>query len=165
MGVIARLLGIVPKAERDGIRFDDAERWCVSPTRDVQRFLRALPMLVPEGSLAYFEDTGEVHVAKYLGEISVPPQVQVALGTIWPKPDYYHVPLSQASMEALAAFLDQAPAGFFCAHCHVYRNAAILLEWHDAFMDVPMHVSRAISEHVVREFANRLGSTLTSGGL
>ena len=40
-------------------------------------------------------------------------------------------------MEALTAFLDDAPTGCFCTHCHVYRNGAILLQWHDAFMDDP----------------------------
>jgi hypothetical protein len=163
MGFVARFLGIIPKAERGGIRFGEPEPWRVSPTKDVELFVRTLPVLVPEGSLAYFEGTGESHVAKYLSEVSVPAQMQVALGTIWPKPDYYHVPVSQESMEALAAFLDDAPTGYVCTHCHVYRNGAILLQWHDAFMDDPMYVSRTISEHVVREFANGLGSTLSSG--
>ena len=66
-------------------------------------------------------------------------------------------------MEDLAAFLDDASTGYFCTHCHVYRNGAILLEWHDAFMHEPLYVSRTISEHVVCEFANGLGSTLSSG--
>lgn len=155
MGFVARFLGIIPKAERGGIRLGEAEPWRVSPTKDVELFVRTLPVLVPEGSLAYFEGTGESHVAKYLTEVSVPAQVQVAIGTIWPRQDYYHVPVSQESMEALATFLDEAPAGYFCSHCHVYRNGTILLEWHDAFMDDPMYVSRTISEHVVREFRER----------
>lgn len=165
MGFVARFLGILPKAERGGIRLRDAEPWRVSPTKDVELFVRALPVLVPEGSLAYFEGTGESHVAKYLSEVSVPAQMQVALGTIWPRPDHYHVPVSHESMQALAAFLDDAPTGYFCTHCHVHRNGVILLEWHDAFMDDPMYVSRAISEHAVREFATRLGSTLSTGWL
>jgi hypothetical protein len=163
MGFIARFLGVVTKQERRGIRLDEAEPWRVSPTKDVERFVRALPLLVPEGSIAYFEGTGESHVANYLAHVSLPAaQIQVAIGTIWPRPDYYHVPVSQESMEALAAFLDKEPAGYFCTHCHVYRDGAILVEWHDAFMDDPMYVSRAISEDFVREFANRLGSTLSS---
>ena len=165
MGLVARFLGIIASAEPRGIRLSETEPWRVSPTKDVERFVRALPMLVPEGSLAYFEGTGEAHVAKYLAKVSVPPRVQVAVGTIWPTPDSYHVPVSRESMDALAAFLDEAPTGYFCTHCHVYRNGAILLEWHDAFIDYPMYVSRAISEHAVREFANRLGSTVSSGSL
>jgi len=66
-------------------------------------------------------------------------------------------------MEAVAAFLEREPAGYFCTHCHVYHNGAVLLEWHDAFIDDPMYVSRAVSEDVVRDFANRLDSTVSAG--
>ena len=163
MGVISRFLGVVPKEERRGIRLEEAEPWTVSPTKDVERFLRALPLLVPEGSIVYFEGTGEPHVREYLGRISIPAQAQVELGTIWPRPDTYHVAVSQDSMDALATFLEKEPAGFFCAHCHVYRDGAILVAWHDAFFDDPMYVSRAISEDRVREFADRLGGSLSSG--
>jgi len=165
MGFVARFLGIIPKAERGGIRLDEPEPWRVSPTKDVERFVRALPLVPPEGSVAYFEGTGESHVADYLRRLAIAPQVQVAVGTIWPRPDYYHVPVSRESMEGLAAFLDESPTGYFCTHCHVYRNGVVLLEWHDAFMDDPMYVSRIIGEDVVREFASRIGSTVTSGWL
>jgi hypothetical protein len=132
MGFVARLLGMIPTAARGGIRLAEPEPWRVSPTKDVQLFVRALPLLAAEGSVAYFEDTGEAHVAEYLRRLAIAPQVQVAAGTIWPRPDCYHVPVSRESMEALAAFLDEAPTGYFCSHCHVYRNGVVLLEWHDA---------------------------------
>ena len=150
-------------AARSGIRLDEREPWCVSSTRDVKRFLRALPLLAPEGAVAYFEDTAESHVAEYLRQVAVTPQSQVAVGTIWPRPDTYHVPVTQESMDRLAAFLEASPAGFFCAHCHVYRNGVVLLEWHDAFSKHPMYVSRAIGEDAVREFASRIGSTVSTG--
>jgi hypothetical protein len=165
MGFIARFLGMVPKAERGGIRLDEREPWCVSPTRDVARFVRALPLLAPEGSVAYFEDTAESHVATYLRRVAITPQVQVAVGTILPRPDIYHVPVTRESMESLAVFLEESPAGFFCAHCHVYRDSVVLLEWHDAFINEPMYLSRIIGEDVVREFANRIGSTVSSVSL
>ena len=148
---------------REGIRLDEREPWCVSPTRDVNRFLRALPLLAPEGAVAYFEDTAESHVAEYLRRVAITPLSQVASGTIWPKPDHYHLPVTRDSMEALAAFLEASPAGLFCVHCHVYRDGLVLLEWHDAFINDPMYMSRAISEDVVREFANRIGSTVSIG--
>ena len=148
---------------RAGIRLDERQPWYVSPTRDVKRFLRALPLLAPEGAVAYFEDTAESHVAEYLRQVAITPLSEVAVGTIWPRPDFYHVPVTGESMEALAAFLEASPAGFFCTHCHVYRDGVVLLEWHDAFINDPMYVSRAMSEDVVREFANRIGSTVSTG--
>jgi len=130
MGILARLFGGVPKTERGGIRLEERDPWEVAPTRDVERFLQALPLLAPEGAIAYFEGTGESHVAKYLREVSVSPAVHVAVGTIWPRPDCYHVPLTITSMEALAVFLTKRPAGYFCSHCNVYRDNSVLLQWH-----------------------------------
>lgn len=150
-------------AARKGIRLDEREPWRLSPTRDVKRFLRALPLVAPEGAVAYFEDTAESHVAEYLRGVGIAPLSEVAVGTIWPKPDCYHVPVTRDSMEGLAAFLEASPAGLFCVHCHVYRDGLVLLEWHDAFINVPMYMSRAISEDVVREFANSIGSTVSIG--
>jgi hypothetical protein len=141
----------------------DLEPWCVSPTKDVDRFLRALPSLVPSGSVAYFEDTAESHVARYLGSVSIPAQAQLAMGTIWPRPDCYHVPLTAGTMQSLAAFLEKNPAGFFCTHCHVYRDGVVLLQWYDAFINDPMYISRAISADAVAEFARTLGSSLSTG--
>ena len=60
MGLLARLLGAVSKEERDGIRLSETDPWCVGPATEVTVFLRALPQLVPEGSIVYFEGTGVV---------------------------------------------------------------------------------------------------------
>ena len=107
----------------------------------------------------YFEDTGESHVADYLERVSIPAQAQVAVGTIWPRPDCYHVPFTAATAEAFAQFLEQRPAGYVCTHCHVYHNGVVLLQWHDAFISDPMYLSREISPEKVAEFAARLGSS------
>jgi hypothetical protein len=163
MGFLARLFGAVGRSERDGIRLTDDEPWRVSPTRDVDRFLRALPALMPPGSVAYFEATAEAHVGPYLLSVSVPAQAQVALGTIWPRPDCYHVPLTAEQMQALTGFLEKHPAGFFCTHCHVYHDGVVLLQWHDAFINDPMYISRAIDEESVVQFAQAIGSSVSTG--
>ena len=158
MGFLARLFHAVPKEERVGIRLNETNPWRVSPTNDASRFLRALPALVPEGATIYFEGTGEPHVTEYLRRVSTPGQAKVAVGTIWPVPDCYHVPLTAENCEAFAQFLKQQPAGFVCEHCHVYHQGSVLLEWYDAFGANPIHVSRVVSPEMVAEFAARLGS-------
>jgi hypothetical protein len=163
MNFFSRLFGAVPASERDGIRLAEADPWVVSPTRDVERFLRALPLLCPEGGVAYFEDTAEAHVAEFLKTQSIPAPIHVAVGTIWPRPDCYHVPLTTETMEALAAFLEARPAGFFCSHCHVYRDRTVLLGWYDSFMNVPLYVSRMLPVEVVEAFARALGSSVRPG--
>ena len=157
MGFLARLFGGVPKEEQDGICLD-APGWELSATRDVERFLRALPLLAPEGAVAYFEGTGESHVTDYLTHIAMPAQTKVAVGIIWPKPDFYHVAVTVSAMEDLARFLEQNPTGYFCSHCHVYRDGVILLGWHDAFSD-PIYLSRTISENTVKTFAAAIGAS------
>jgi hypothetical protein len=163
MGFLARLFGAVPKDEWGGIHLTDAEPWWVSPTKDVGRFVRALPSLMPPGSVVYFEDTAEPHVRRYLQRVSVPPHARMAIGTIWPRPDCYHVPLTAETMESLAAFLEQNPAGFFSAHCHVYNDGVVLLQWYDAFSNVPMYISRTIGADAVARFAESLGSSVSAG--
>ena len=162
MSLLSRMLGYVPRDEQGGIRLEDKEPWRVNSTRDVARFLRALELLVPDGSIAYFEDTGEKHVAEYLRKAAIAPAVRVATGTIWPKPDCYHVALTPGAAEELADFLDHNPCSFFCAHLHVYRDRNILLQWYDAFDD-PMYVSRTVDEGVVSAFASALGVTYGIG--
>jgi len=46
----------VPKEDRGGIRLAEPQPWEVSPTKDVERFLRALPLLAPVGTNVYFEE-------------------------------------------------------------------------------------------------------------
>jgi hypothetical protein len=160
MSVASRVLGFAPKAEREGICLDDAKPWCVTPSSDVQRFVRALSVLAPEGAVAYFEGTGDPRVAAFLGRFAVEPVVHMAVATVWPRPDFYHLPITSDLMEALARFLDESEVGFLCTHAHVYRDGAVLLQWHDAFGTAPMHLSRMISEDVVRTFAKAIGGTV-----
>jgi len=162
MNIFTRLLGGVPKDDRGGIRLAEPQPWEVSPTKDVERFLRALPLLAPVGTNVYFEGTGEAHVAKYLEGVAIEPPVQVAVGIIWPKPDCYHVPLTQATMGDLVSFLGRRPAGYFCTHCHVYRDRSMLLEWHDAFGTDPMYVSRTIEDSDLERFVAAIGGSCTS---
>jgi len=158
MDILARLVGAVPSGERGGIRLAEAQPRSVSPVKDVERFLRALPLLGTIDAIVYFEGTGESHVARYLDGIAVDPPTQVAVGTIWPKPDRYHVPLTKEVLSALVSFLEGKPAGYFCTHCHVYCGEAVLLEWHDAFGTDPMYVSRTIENEALKRFAEALGA-------
>jgi hypothetical protein len=161
MTVASRVLGFAPKAERQGVCLDDPRPWCVTSGTDVKRFVRALPLLTPDGGVAYFEGTGDPRVAAFLGRLAIEPTVQVAAGTAWPRPDFYHLPVTTELMEALARFLDESEIGFFCTHAHIYRDGAVVLQWHDAFGKAPMRLSRTIAEDVVREFARALGGQLS----
>jgi hypothetical protein len=153
------IMARVIKESTDEIRFEEPHPWRLTPTSDVTQFLRALRSLAPVSSVVYFEDTGEKHVTKLLQRLSVSATVRVARGTIFPKPDYYHVPLTTNNMEEIATYLDDHPTGHFCTHCCVYCDRTILLAWYDAFLDDPMYVSRTIDEGKVSRFASAIRST------
>jgi len=149
----------VVKDSSDEIRFDEPHPWRLAPISDPCQFLRALPSLVPVSSVVYFEDTGEKHVTSLLQRLSVSATVRIARGTIFPRPDCYHVPLTTNNIEEIATYLDNHPTGHFCSHCCVYCDRKILLAWYDAFLDDPMYVSRTIDEIKVSRFASVIRST------
>jgi hypothetical protein len=80
----------------------------------------------------------------------------VACGTIWPKPDWFHIPLTPSLMEEAAVLVDQRGIALPSIHMHVHDGAKVILEWHDAFVDDPMYVSSEISREYVEAFADRL---------
>jgi hypothetical protein len=162
VGWLARLFGNASPDQRPGIALEDREPWQVGATKDVERFLRAVPVLGGDGTFIYFEDTLERHVRDYLGSVSVEPSVRVQTGTIWPQPDCHHLPLTGETMEALAGFLERQPAALLSIHVLVYRDAAVLLQWYDAF-DAPLYLARTIPESTVAAFAGRLGSRYSIG--
>lgn len=96
---------------------------------------------------------------KLLQELAVPAIVRVSRGTIFPKPDCYHVPLTANNMEEIATYLDNHPTGRLCTHCCVYCDRTVLLAWYDAFLDDPIYVSRTIDEDKVSRFAAAIRST------
>lgn len=159
---LARMLGRAADPEDEGIRLVDAEPWRVEAKCEVGTFFRALRVVAPADSIAYFECIGEQHVAEYLGRVAIAPSVRVAQGTIWPRPDCYHVPLGEGMAERLAGFLDGNQCGFFCAHIHVYCGRSVLLRWYDAFSD-PMYLARSVGERSVKEFAEALGGSYGTG--
>jgi hypothetical protein len=162
MNFLKRMMQRRPTSKMNDIQFNEKNPWVLTPTSDVSRFLRALPLLFPEPSVAYFEDTGEKQVAGCLQQVSISVPAHLARGTIWPKPDCYHVSLTPESMETIAAFLDHHPAGYFCTHLHVHRESQILLAWYDAFSRYPMWISRTIDEERVKAFASAILATVGS---
>ncbi|MBT8102398.1 MAG: hypothetical protein KJO95_05470 [Gammaproteobacteria bacterium] len=163
MGFISRILGIVPKSESEGLTLDESHTWEVEPTRDCSKFVEALPTLLPEGAVVYLEGTTEPEVNDFLENHLLGDPQKVAIGTIWPMPSRYHVPCSTAIMSALAALLNDASIAYLCTHIHAYKNDKMLMEWHDAFYDVPVRISRQIDEEAVASFAEAVGKSYTDG--
>jgi hypothetical protein len=164
MGLLAKIFGAVSQEETDGIRLDTTRPfWEVSGETDYPSLLTALPDLLPEECVLYFEDgSPDGEMADFLKTHSVPERAHVAYGTIWPRPKMFHVPATLETMSRLSELSRSCAAPELATHFHVYRDQSVLLEWHDAFFQ-PMLVSGDLPEQKVRAFAERLRMTCEEG--
>jgi hypothetical protein len=155
--MLSRLLGYATRSEMDGARLDDRQPWVVPATRNGAAFLRALPSLLPEGGFVYFEATTDGAFASWGREHAVAAPLKIAYGTIWPRPDWFHIPLAPSLLEEAAALTDEHRIALPSIHVHVHDGTRVLLQWHDAFIKDPIYVASTISRERVESFAERLG--------
>ena len=155
---LSRLLRYVPAEEREGIALRPPA-WEASCPRqqDLASFLRALDDLVPPGSVLYLEGGDPTpEIRSYLEERTADQTTRVALGTIWPRPQCFHMRATRDNLDGLAELAERHATPEIAVHLHVYKGDTVLLEWPDAFAD-PFRVSKEIPEDKVREFCARLG--------
>jgi hypothetical protein len=164
MGLLAKIFGAVPRKEMSGIRLDMKHPfWEVSGEIDFPSLLMALPDLLPEECVLYFEDgspSGEL--LEFLRAHGVPERAHVAYGTIWPKPTFFHLPATPETMARLADIMESCAFPELAIHFHIYRDQTVLLEWHDAFTQ-PMLLSGELPEQKVKAFAERLHMSYKKG--
>ena len=158
MSLLSRLLGFATREEAAGVRLNDRRPWIVPPTRDAATMLRALPDLLPDGGFVYFEGTTESRFESWAQEHAVSPPLKIAYGTIWPRPNYFHVPLDQELLQEAAALIDRYGIALPSIHVHAHDESKVLLEWHDAFGEDPMYVSSDISQERVVAFARGMNA-------
>jgi len=164
MGFLSKLFRVAPKSEWSGISLDDDEIWVVEPTKDHADFLKALPVLLPPNSVVYLEGPVDQEVIEFLESNQFDGHTKVALGTIWPAPKYYHIPCSVETMSGLVSIINKLPVVYLCTHIHAYKEKVVLLEWHDAFCDAPIRLSKKLSEEKIVKFSELVGKPHESRG-
>lgn len=143
-----------------GIRLDADTYWEVSPPEDVTAFFHHLHELMPARAVLYLEGVSiGTSVAKRLTELQCEPQAQVALGTLWPKPRCFHIPLTEQNLREIAALYESNAPPEICDHLHVYAENSVLLEWHDALYDEPFLVDERISKQQLQKFCRAIRSS------
>jgi hypothetical protein len=80
------------------------------------------------------------------------------MGTIWPRPEGFHLPATPENLSGLADIAENCVGPEVAIHFHVYKDNKILLEWYDAFFD-PMFISKEIPEGKIKEFCTKLSIT------
>ncbi len=162
MGLFGRLFRVTPKEELKGIKLNlDEPFWELTGKTGFSALFRALHEIISENSVLYFEGGspgGEL--LTFLKTKSIPEQTHVAVGTIWPRPDYYHVPATAENISRLADISENIAEPELAVHFHIYCKGEVILQWHDAFSD-PMLLSGKLAEEKIRSFAGRLKLKIT----
>ncbi len=165
MDWLSRLFRAVPKEEREGISLNrDTSWWRLDNVRNFPNFLRCLPKIFPEGSVLYLEGTYARDVKKFLNSRRIPNTARVAIGTIWPRPSIFHIPLTPENVLGLAALAERRNRLEICQHLHVYKEENVLLESHDC-MDNFADVSGVIAETYIKAFYAEVGCSYKKEGV
>ena len=157
MSWFARLLGYVPERERQGISLNRRSAWWeLNGIRDVPAFLRCLGQLFGEHMVLYLEGTSADDVQAFLRARAAANTSRVAMGTIWPRPRVFHMPLTAENLTGLAELAEHHAAPEVCRHLHVYQGQTVWLEAYD-FPDDPVCVSGEAAEDLLKAFCVALG--------
>ena len=151
-----KLLNAATPEEQKGISLKNPQ-WEVSPLNDMPSFLRSLIGIIPENSILYLEGgSPDEEISTYLKERKANKPTKIALGTIWPRPIFYHMPFTPENVNGLAEIMEHHATPEGAIHLHIYKNDKIILEWHDAFFDDPMYISEDIDAQKIRQFCKKL---------
>jgi hypothetical protein len=121
-------------------------------------FFRALPELAPAGSVLYLEGgSPSEELRSFLQKHAAETTTHVAVGTIWPRPECFHLQITTEMLEELATLAEKHGMWEFGWHIHVYHGQRMIVEWYDA-TDPPIWLSNDIPEEPVARFSARLGA-------
>jgi hypothetical protein len=131
--------------------------WVVGGIRQASEFFDALVELLPWPTCLCFEGTSIASdIRALLVANAVAPTMNIATGTIRPKPSVFHVLANEILLRRIAMLARHHAESEICDHFHVYQNDHGLLMWYDAFDD-PLIIDESISEAAVEAFCSRLG--------
>ena len=161
MGLLQRIFHIPTSEERNGAHLDLSKLyWILEGKTTFPHFLHALCRFAPEGSILCLEDGSPIGSLKqFLDEKSIPEQLHIALGTLWPMPVCFHIPATPDNLAQLAELVSERIPPEVASHVHLYARNSVVLEWHDAF-DQDMYIDGAVDKESVRSFADALSMTL-----
>jgi hypothetical protein len=103
----------------------------------------------------YLEDVCSAEGVALASRHRIEPKLKLALGTLWPRPNCFHLPLTRTTANELAEFAEHHATPEIGVHIHAYHCDQVLLEWHDAFGQ-PLRLSTALPELRVRNFCELL---------
>lgn len=160
MGLLHGSGGDSPLNEADGLRLDNPA-WEVGSPSTLVGLFEQLQCLLPAGAILYFEcapfddDTRE-----FLASSAVQEHVRICAGTLWPHPEWFHVPATPENLSALSEFVRGRNKYSLGNHIHAYLETHVLMQWHDIF-ELPILLSDRFSEDQASSFSSGLGTYYT----
>ena len=154
--MLSRLFDRIFAKQLEGISLGDDASWRLQPTNDFDLLINSLDIILPEDSVLYFEGINDGSLAKLLSTLAISDPPKVAVGTIWPLSDFFHVPFIREVVDPILSLVRADSIYYPCIHFHCYHVNKVLLEWHDAFCDDPILISSSIAELDVARFSEKL---------
>jgi hypothetical protein len=144
----------------EGLRFLDDESVTIGYVTDLYALLRALDETMPQDSILYVEGTSIVpEIRNFLSSRQSPVSREIAPGTLWPKPETFHLPLVGTNLAELRALAQRHAEPEVTDHLAVYRGDDLLLLAYDAG-DGEVEVARALPAQTVERLRLALGEAL-----
>ena len=135
--------------------------WRLKLDGDPVEFLVELAKVLPPGQTLYVEGTRSPLISAYLLDRPAQEPLAIAAGTIWPRPDFHHMPLTEDNMADLAELMNQAAAPEVGDHIHAYRGTTAFLVWYD-YPDSTPFVRRDVPETDIERLCRALGAEYSS---
>ena len=131
--------------------------WRVAGIRSAEAFFSALPEILSLPVTLCFEGTSiALAVQTLFASNTVASSLQIAPGTIWPKPSVFHVRGTEQFLLQLVALAGKHAEGEVCDHFHAYKDGRGLLQWYDAFSGDPALLDESIREEALQVFCRKL---------
>jgi hypothetical protein len=137
----------------------------VGRVTDLSLLLTAIEQVVPRPAVVYIEGVRiSAEVRAFLDERSVPAGRDDLWGTAWPRPEAFHLSLTDQNMRDLRQLVssharpeDPYPFAAVCAHVVVYRDDEIVLAAYDVGSDVLL--SGDVPAGIVERFQEIAGAS------
>ena len=163
-GLVDRTSQVVACAMKTERYLVSGDCWAVTAPKDFSQFLLNVAQLLPPGSVLCIEACCSPRpVLEFLNEHEVEATIKLPRGTLLPRSEMFHLPVTDENLRQLDNVIASSDAGAIPTHVQAYNGDSILLQWFDASARDPIFASKKISENALREFCAKLGCELTSG--
>ena len=138
------------------ITLEGTSVWIVSGVYSTASVIGSLSQIVPNDAILCLEGISiENEVMNLFLNNQIEPKYKIKLGTTWPKPKQFHLPMNKVVVDSLVSLADKHAQPELFDHLSVYCDGTVLLEAYDFGSDALM-ISESIDESLIQQFAKNL---------